>query len=144
LAGGALLAGGTAARGLDLILLTRLLAPALILAIFITAREMLKTLEDLPGDRAAGKQTLAARHGPAAVPRIVALLAWLLTAVVLASSLRLGFSAAYVTLAILGVLLPLHAAAVDLIHCPDPARARCWLVVLKGSYAAGILALWVA
>lgn len=143
LAGCALLAGGVAVYGLDAPRLLRLLPPALTLALFVTGRELLKTLEDLPGDRAAGKQTLALRRGTQAVAALVALAAWLTTAAALSGVVWLGYSGLYAMLVSLGVLLPLHAAALDLWRDPRPTRARRWLVVLKGSYAAGLLALWL-
>lgn len=143
LAGCALLAGGVAVYGLDAPRLLRLLPPALTLALFVTGRELLKTLEDLPGDRAAGKQTLALRRGTQAVAALVALAAWLTTAAALSGVVWLDYSGLYAMLVSLGVLLPLHAAALDLWRDPRPTRARRWLVVLKGSYAAGLLALWL-
>lgn len=143
LAGAALLTGGVAAQGWPWPRLVALVPPALTLALFVMAREMLKTLEDLPGDRAAGKQTLALRHGARAIPALLMLPAWAVTFAT-AGALRLNYSWGYFMVVTLGVVLPLHAAALDLARHPEPARARPWLVVLKGSYAAGILALLIA
>lgn len=143
LAGAALLTGGVAAQGWPWPRLVALASPALTLALFVMAREVLKTLEDLPGDRAVGKQTFTQRHGARAVPALLMLLAWAVTFAA-ASALRLNYSWGYVMVVTLGVVLPLHAAAFDLSHHPELTRARRWLIVLKGSYAAGLIALFIA
>ncbi len=61
LAGGTLLVGGYAGSGMTGVLANAL--PGAVLFTFITARELLKTAEDVAGDRAAGKRTAATEHG---------------------------------------------------------------------------------
>jgi geranylgeranylglycerol-phosphate geranylgeranyltransferase len=144
LAGATLLTGGVAARGWTLRALLPLALPAALLAAFITAREVLKTLEDLPGDCAAGKATLAAHFGERAAYCAYAALAGLTLVLALLPLLLLGYSAAYAVVMGVGVCLPLLAAATDLARGPTPPRVRRWLVVLKASYLAGIVALLLA
>lgn len=61
--------------------LTPTLLAALALALFILAREVVKTLEDRTGDDLAGKRTIALTLGLAGTVRLVAALAFLFLAV---------------------------------------------------------------
>ena len=65
LAGSALLAGGWL-RG-EMVLL---FGPAVMVATFITGREILKTAEDIPGDKIAGTRTVATQWGMAAAIKL--------------------------------------------------------------------------
>lgn len=56
LAGCTLLVGSVAALGFQRHAIVLLLAPFSVLTTFVAAREILKTLEDVSGDRLAGKQ----------------------------------------------------------------------------------------
>jgi 4-hydroxybenzoate polyprenyltransferase len=144
MAGTALLAGGVSAIGPDLASLRPILLPALTLTGFITSREVLKTLEDLPGDLMAARYTLAVRLGPSTTTHIFAALALNTVAISLLPMPLLGYSAAYGAIIVLGVDLPLLAAAAYLATAPLPSHAARWLRVLKASYAAGLLALLLA
>ncbi|HXF62657.1 MAG TPA: UbiA family prenyltransferase [Caldilineaceae bacterium] len=144
LAGAALVAGGVSAAGPDPARLWPLFPPALTLATFITAREVLKTLEDVSGDHAAGKSTLAVRYGPRVAHRVFVALALLTTCAALLPLLMLDYSWRYSWLMGLGVIAPLLGAAVDLAGEAATPRARRWLALLKASYGAGLLALLLA
>jgi geranylgeranylglycerol-phosphate geranylgeranyltransferase len=144
LAGGTLLTGGVAAYGWALPELVPLLPSTATLAAFVTAREVLKTLEDLPGDRAVGKATLAVRRGVMAAYATFAALAGATVLLALLPLRWLGYSYAYAVVMGLGVCLPLLAAAIDLARHASPPRVRRWLVALKAGYLAGIVALLLA
>lgn len=147
LAGCALVAGAVAQLGLLPALQSGIILPAAVLAAAITAREMLKTLEDIAGDRAAQRTTLATTLGATAalqVYTVFALAAWLLMPWPV---VRLGYAPAYLLCTALGVGLPLILPPVvawarhsDL----TAARVRPYLRWLKISYIAGILALFLA
>ena len=144
LAGASLIAGGVSATGPDPARLWPLFPPALTLAAFITAREVLKTLEDVPGDRAAGKATLAVRYGPCVAHRAFTALALLTAIAALLPLFVLNYSWRYGWIMGLGVIAPLFGAAVDLAGGSTPQRTSRWLALLKGSYGAGLLALLLA
>jgi geranylgeranylglycerol-phosphate geranylgeranyltransferase len=124
--------------------LGQLLPPALLLASFIQARELVKTLEDIPGDAAAGKATAAVRWGVRPTLVLVAGLALLATSLSLVPLWTGGFSSAYLGLVLLGVDLPLLATALFLWQDASPRRVSRCLAWLKGSYFCGLLALVLA
>lgn len=149
LAGAALLSGAVAAQGWRFVVIKPLLWPAVTLALFITAREMVKTLEDIPGDQLAGKQTVAVAWGPAVTIRLVGLLAGLTLLASWLPWLRLGYSVRYLWLIQLGINLPLCLAVVLLYRAqrrdaPLLPLVKPLLWLLKGSYGVGLLALWWA
>lgn len=147
LAGAALISGAVAVHGIKLAPLASLVWPAATLACFITAREMVKTLEDIPGDRLVGKRTIAVAYGPVLTIRLVT---WLSIGTALVSWLpwlQWGYSLTYLWLIQLGVSLPLCLAALVLRRTNGEQRpvlhvVRRMLWLLKGSYALGLLALW--
>jgi geranylgeranylglycerol-phosphate geranylgeranyltransferase len=144
LAGCTLVTGSVAAHGFTWGAIAPVLPPALVLALFIAAREVLKTLEDVAGDRAAHKTTLAARLGPRATVRVLAGLT-LLTG--LASVLPLlvqRFSWYYMLLVQGGVVGPLLFAVVHLWRQVTVRRVRRCLRLLKASYFVGLAALLLA
>ncbi len=142
LAGGTLLVGGYAGAGLPGVLANVL--PSATLVTFITARELLKTAEDVAGDRAAGKRTAATEHGSRWVVGRVALLAGITALLSLLPVLVLGYSWAYFAVMALGVDGALIYAVVYLWRDASPDRVSHCLALLKGSYFAGLLALLLA
>jgi len=147
LAGAALISGAVAAQGFIVATLVPLFWPAATLACFIMAREIVKTLEDIPGDQAAGKSTIAVACGPQITTQLVMLLSIGTASMSWLPWLQLGYSSTYLWLIQLGVSLPLCIAAVALRrtsgeHQPDLGRVRRMLRLLKGSYVLGLLALW--
>ncbi len=118
-----------------------LLGPATVVALFITGREILKTAEDVPGDRLMGTRTVAACWGPHTAVRLyglclgfaagLTLLVWpnVTSHAGLARNVWTGY---LLLLAILAWRLPLE-------------RAVPWgLRGTKVGYGVGLLALAVA
>jgi geranylgeranylglycerol-phosphate geranylgeranyltransferase len=143
LAGCALSTGAVAAYGLNSAALQATLGPAMLLVWFIFGREALKTVEDVHGDNAAGKHTLALAWGaertarwlllPAACTCLIALWLWLVQ----------GYSSMFLALVLAGVTLPLCYSALHLWSNAAPQRVSRCLALLKGSYFAGLLALFL-
>jgi len=144
LAGCTLLVGGVAARGFNRQAIEPLLAPFSILAAFVATREILKTLEDIAGDRMAGKQTIATRLGERRVTRMLALLNIVTILLSLVPFIWLGYSSAYLGVISLGVSVPLVFTTVYLWQDASPQRVSRCLALLKGSYFAGLVALLLA
>ncbi len=147
LAGAALLSGAIAVHGLAFAVIEPLLWPAATLALFITAREVVKTLEDIPGDRLAGKQTVAVACG---TPVTLWLLGGLSSATLLLSWLPwllYNYSTRYLWLIHLGVTIPLGLTVLLLYQAQRQGKLSAALInrllwLLKGSYGVGLLALW--
>ncbi|MEZ4865453.1 MAG: UbiA family prenyltransferase [Caldilineaceae bacterium] len=144
LAAAALLTGAVAIYGLQWQVLRQLLSPMLPLALFITAREMIKTLEDREGDWQAGKATVATVWGSQGTQRVLWLLAVLLLLSSVAPVLLAGYSFHYLLVILVGVNLPLWYTLYQLALDDAPANVSHTLVLLKLSYLAGLLALWLA
>ncbi len=147
LAGAALVSGAVAGRGFVFTAIKPLLWSAATLTLFITARELVKTLEDLPGDRLAGKQTIAVAWGPVITLWIIGLLSSATLLVSWLPWLLLGYSYTYLWLIQLGVNLPLCLAVVLLAKAQRRGESTMPLIrrllwLLKGSYGVGLLALW--
>jgi geranylgeranylglycerol-phosphate geranylgeranyltransferase len=140
LAGSTLLVGSVAVLGVTSSAVQIPLLPAGLLMAFIAAREALKTVEDVAGDEAVGKQTLALRLGVHNVIRLMALLTLWVTGFSIAPWLYWGYAARYLLLIALGVWLPLCFTVIYLWRNASPARVRWCLALLKGSYFIGMLA----
>lgn len=144
LAGSTLLTGGVAAQGFNVRQWGPLLSPALSLMLFIAARELLKTIEDIAGDRAADKRTVATTLGSARTMEIVTILALCTLVATLYPIWRADYSWVYLVVMSVGLYAPLLYTIIYLRKDASPPRvARC-LALLKASYFAGILALLVA
>jgi geranylgeranylglycerol-phosphate geranylgeranyltransferase len=141
LAGATLITGSVTVYGFGWPAIAPVLAPAAVLACFITAREVLKTLEDVAGDRQAGKQTLATWLGPPGTLLLVALLAVLAVGLGFLPVVYLGYSWGYLAVLGFGVHLPLLFTVAYLWRKTTPAHVSRCLALLKASYSAGILAL---
>lgn len=139
-----LFVGGVAQKGIALEIFSALLLPALILASFVITREILKTIEDEAGDAIAGKQTVTTKWNSQSASRILTGSA-LITIFLLALPVWLyDYSILYLAVAWLGVGCPL-LYTIFFLHCNQAIwRVRRCLILLKGSYFAGILALWLA
>ena len=120
------------------------LLPGTVLVAFITARELLKTAEDVAGDRAAGKMTAAIHHGSPWVIRRVALLAGITGLLSLLPVALMGYTWAYLAVMAVGVVGPLVGGVIYLWRDAQPQRVSRVLALLKGSYFAGLLALLLA
>jgi len=144
LAGCTLLVGSVAALGFQRNAIEPLLAPFSVLTTFVATREILKTLEDVAGDRMAGKQTVATRLGAPGVMRVIALLSLLTCGFSLVPFLWFGYSIRYLVIIGLGVDTPLLFTTYYLWQDAQPQRVSRCLALLKGSYFAGLLALLVA
>lgn len=144
LAGCALLTGAVAAKGFDPGDWLPILPAATTLTCFVASREVLKTVEDVPGDRLLGKRTLAVRWGIPATLRLYAALAFATIILSWVPFLRQGYSVAYLGLMLVGVHLPLLRPLFTQADTATPARTRGWLRWLKVSYLMGIAALLLA
>ncbi|MEZ4708203.1 MAG: UbiA family prenyltransferase [Caldilineaceae bacterium] len=141
LAGCSLLTGGVAAGGLQFSVLAQLWPLVALLALFVTAREVLKTVEDSRGDRAAAKQTLATRWGSQKTLWIFAGLTLQLLFITIYVYWTTGRSMLYLGAMAVGIIGPLCYSFIYLRQNAAPARVAHCLALLKGSYFVGILAL---
>ena len=141
LAGCTLLTGGVAESGFQWSVFIHLWPLVVLLALFVTAREVLKTVEDIAGDRAAAKQTLATRWGIYKTLQIFACLTLQLLFVTIYVYWTTGRSALYLGIMVVGIIGPLLYSLIYLGQDAAPKRVAHCLSLLKGSYFAGILAL---
>ena len=144
LAGCTLFVGSIATRGLNRSAIEPLFAPFSVLTAFVATREILKTLEDIEGDRMAGKQTIATRWGAQRVIRIIAQLNTLTILLSLVPFIWFGYSINYLWIISLGVSAPLLFTTFYLWQDASPRRVSRCLALLKGSYFAGLIALVLA
>jgi geranylgeranylglycerol-phosphate geranylgeranyltransferase len=144
LAGATLLTGSVTVRGFGWPAISPVFVPATMLACFIAAREIIKTLEDVEGDQRAGKQTLATWLGATGTLVLVALLAVLVVGLSWVAVVRLGYSWGCLAVLGIGVHLPLVFSLAYLWRKTTPSRVSRCLALLKASYFAGILAFLVA
>lgn len=138
LSSAALLAGGyTVGR------MRPLLGPAMLVGIFIFSREVLKTIEDVEGDRLAGCVTVATAWGPRRASQIygIASAAWLMVALSLRWLYR--YSDAYLALVAAVGASALYSAW-RVLRDPTPCCARIGLRLSKVGYLVGLLALFLA
>ncbi len=144
LAGCTLFVGSFAVLGPNRHALEALLLPALILICFIATREILKTVEDVAGDAAVSKRTVATSWGVTAALHIISVLTATTILVSLLPVFWLHYSITYLILMMVGIHAPLVFTTVYLARdASQPRVSRC-LSLLKGSYFAGILALLLA
>ena len=121
----------------------RLVWPGVLVTLFILAREVLKTIEDVEGDRRAGLRTIATAWGPRRAGRVFASLALGCAVISLAVRWIAEFSATY--LIVIAVMdLGLVYSALLVARAPSPMNARVGLRISKVGYALGLIALLVA
>lgn len=144
LAGCTLFVGGVAARGISLALFRQVLLPATMIAAFVTTREVLKTVEDVAGDRAVGKETVATRFGNRAAIHVVTALALATALLSLLTGSAQSYSSTYWAWISAGVILPLLSSAWSLESRASSQVVTHCLTLLKAGYIAGVLALWFA
>lgn len=144
LAAGALFPGAVAVYGWQWAPVRKLFPAAVALALFILAREVVKTIEDTAGDQLTGKCTIALSLGISWTVRLVAMLTLLLAVTVTVLFAWWGYSLAAVLLMGGGVALPLGWSVAYLTVDASLPRVRTCLAVLKGSYFVGLLGLWLA
>jgi len=120
-----------------------LLWPSALVSLFILAREILKTIEDVPGDRRAGMRTIATAWGPRWAGRVFAgVIGGHIIVSVIAYWLA-GFSPLY--LALVAVMdIGLLYSALIVTRAPTPHNARVGLRISKVGYGLGLLALLLA
>ncbi len=124
--------------------------PGILVSLFILAREVLKTIEDVAGDRKAGVRTVATEWG---AQRAGQIFAGLVTCFILLSLAPLDgglatrrwtwFSAAYLAV-VMVIDAGLAYSALVVGRSPTPANARVGLRISKVGYALGLVALLVA
>lgn len=144
LAAGALFPGVVAVYGWQWAPVRKLFPAAFALALFIWAREVVKTLEDMAGDRLVGKRTIALTVGTTRTVWLVLLLALLLIFTVTLLFWWWDYSLLAIGLMGGGVALPLAWSALYLLADVSLPRLRVCLALLKGCYFVGLLGLWLA
>jgi 4-hydroxybenzoate polyprenyltransferase len=144
LSGCALLAGVEAAVGWQPAVFAAVFPAAVLLMLFVTAREIVKALQDVAGDMAAGKRTIAVRWGTHGTLTIVAALGGASVLVALWAVTTLGYSLAFGAIVLAGVVLPTFFSVVYLWRNSVPARVGHCLNLLKASYLFGLLTLIIA
>lgn len=147
LAGSALVAGAIVQVSLLPALQSGIIYPAAVFAAAITAREILKTLEDVPGDLRAQRHTLATTWGPQRTLFVYTVFAGLACLLMALPIWRLGYAPAYLVCSAFGVGVPLLLPGLVTTHRRTSLtdhQVRPYLRMLKLSYAAGILALFLA
>ncbi len=144
LAACALLPGAVAVSGWQAAMLIHLLPAIMALALFVLAREMLKALEDLPGDGVVGKRTIALYLGAAQTLRLITFFALLLLGVTWILFREQGYALPAILLMRFGVSVPLLFAVLYLAPAAPPAKVSHALALLKGCYFVGLVALWLA
>lgn len=117
--------------------------PALLVCLFILAREILKTIEDMEGDRRAGLRTLATAWGPRRAAQVYAWTIGGFVAASVAAYLLAGYRLAYL-IVIAGVDVGLIQSARWVLRAPTAAHARAGLRFSKVGYFLGLLALLLA
>ena len=122
---------------------TAALAPTLLTFLFVMGREIVKDVEDLPGDHACGARTLPDRLGERRA-LAVALGFFILFAVLVPWPYHLQiFGPPYLWIYLLGVV-PLLVVAV-LLMLRDASPANLWRVswILKFDMLLGVLGFWL-
>ncbi|MCD6289898.1 MAG: geranylgeranylglycerol-phosphate geranylgeranyltransferase [Anaerolineae bacterium] len=121
----------------------RLAWPAAPITSFILAREVLKTIEDVEGDRQAGVQTISTRWGEHRASHIFTVLAFGCAGITWLAYRFADLSTAYLVITSM-IALGMVYSAIRVERSPTPASARVGLRLSKVSYALGLLALLVA
>jgi len=119
------------------------LGPGVLVALFILAREVLKTIEDVAGDRSIGVRTVATVWGPQRAGWLFAALVLIWVVLSLIVYRWAGFSVAYLIVTA-GVDGGLVYSAILVGRSPSPANARVGLRISKVGYALGLIALLLA
>lgn len=138
LSGAALAVGGYTVR-----VLWPLLWPGVLVSLFILAREVLKTIEDVPGDRRVGMHTIATVWGPRWAGYVFAGIVGGYVIITLLAYWMAGFSSLYLALAAVIDIGWLYSALI-VVRAPTPHNARKGLRISKVGYGLGLLALLLA
>ncbi|MDW8098272.1 MAG: UbiA family prenyltransferase [Anaerolineae bacterium] len=124
--------------------------PGVLVSLFILAREILKTIEDVVGDRRAGVRTVATEWGVRCAGQLFAGVVMCFAVLSLAPlygglTVRrgAGLSIPYLTM-VLVIDVGLAYSALVVGRAPTPANARVGLRISKVGYALGLLALLMA
>jgi geranylgeranylglycerol-phosphate geranylgeranyltransferase len=143
LSGCTLLVGVVAAYGWQPTLFVAVVPASVLIALFVGARELVKTLQDVTGDAAAGKRTFATRRGPRTTLSVVAVLGVASIAAAVSGVVLQGYSQLYLAVVIAGVVIPIFVAVGYLWRDSAPQRVNWCLNLLKASYMFGLFALLV-
>jgi geranylgeranylglycerol-phosphate geranylgeranyltransferase len=138
IAASALIGGGMAADGIKSAVL-----PAAITFAFVWCRELVKGLEDVAGDRAAGARTLAVLAGSATAARIAAASMWLVAIALPLPSVVGVYHTAYGLIMLACVAPALIIGATTAIRAGDArafARVSRWLKLAMFAGLAAIIA----
>lgn len=119
------------------------LVPALLILLFMSCREILKTVEDYEGDRLGGARTIAVVWGKTQALRAFAILAVLVVFLSLLPWLLRQVSAAYLLLVIPGVDAVLLLAVFVLLKRPTRRYIRMALVATKADWVLWTVAMFI-
>jgi geranylgeranylglycerol-phosphate geranylgeranyltransferase len=121
--------------------------PGILVSFFILAREVLKTIEDVAGDRRVGVRTVATEWGIQQAGRIFAGIVTCFVVLSLAPLYKgimarqwLGFSVLYLTIVLI-IDVGLAYSALMVGRSPTPANVRIGLRISKIGYVLGLVAL---
>ena len=136
LGGLAFIYGGIAGNAI-----ARSLIPAMFAVLLHWAREVVKDIADITGDRATGIDTVGTRLGPEKASRLAAGIIILLIAATAIPSLTGYFGAAYTFICLAGIWIPSAVTAVSLLRSPSPETAYRVATALKAIMPVGLAAV---
>lgn len=135
--------GGLAVDSSKLLSLPGALVPATFAVLFHLVREIIKDIQDISGDRAAGVITLPQLIGERPTAGIASLLFILLDLQILVPVYEGWYSQSYTILAIAGVVVPLTASLIYAAVNPTALRLAWCSHALKVGMVIGMLALLI-
>lgn len=118
--------------------------PGTLVFLFVTSREILKTVEDYQGDALAGARTIATVCGPAAARRCYYVASLIMVGASLIPYLAGRFGVWYLLTVLIGVDLAILAAMAMVMRWPTLPSIRRALALTKVSFFAGLLAMFLA
>jgi 4-hydroxybenzoate polyprenyltransferase len=133
--------GGLTVNSSKLLTLPGALVPATFAVLFHLVREIIKDIQDMSGDRAAGVITLPQLIGVRPAASIALLLFVLLDLQILVPVYQDWYSQTYTILAVAGVIVPLTASLIYTAVNPTVARLAWCSNALKVGMVIGMLAL---
>ena len=117
--------------------------PALFAFFFHFGREIIKDLQDVVGDQAAGAKTFAIRYGPRASLILTTIIFLLLSVLTLVPFITGTYGGVYITVIIAGIYPILIYVLYQCWTSPDPATLGKMSAVLKADMLVGLLAIYL-
>ena len=136
LGGLAFIYGGIAGNSI-----ARSLIPAVFAVLLHWAREIVKDIADIAGDRTAGIDTVGTRLGPEYASRLAVGIIILFIAATAVPSLTGYFGAAYTVICLTGIWIPLSVTVTVLLRSPSSGTASGVAAALKAIMPVGLVAV---